>query len=102
MYGTAPAEQPFYVPPCISVPDREIHLLTHSHFKLNSLDDTQELLETSHHKITFGYDENTTSLVKDPILATAEILLSNDLDSSAGNAIDAPKDYCYEIEADEP
>jgi hypothetical protein len=49
MKGTAPAEQPFCVPPCIFVRDKELHSLTDSHFKFNSLDDTQELLNTSHH-----------------------------------------------------
>jgi hypothetical protein len=58
--------QHFYVPPFTFVPDRELDSLTDSHFKLNSLDDTKELLNTSHHKITFEYDEDTAGLVIEP------------------------------------
>jgi hypothetical protein len=41
------------------------------------------------------------SLVEELTLTTAEILLSNNSDFSAGNATIASKDYCYEIETDE-
>jgi hypothetical protein len=74
--------------------------LTDSHVKLNSLDDSQELLNNSHHKLAFDYDEDTMSLVEDPTLTTAEILLSNNSDFSAGNVPIAFEYYCYEIEAD--
>ncbi len=77
-------------------------MLTDGHFKLNSLHDTQELFDTGCHKITFEYDEDTMSLVIDPILTTAETLLLDDSDFFAGNAINASKYYCYEIEADKP
>jgi hypothetical protein len=60
------------------------------------------LLDTSHHKITFEYDEDTTSLVEDQTLTTAETFLCDNSDFSPGNAANAPKDYCYEVEADEP
>jgi hypothetical protein len=47
------------VPPCIFVPDKELDCLTSSHLKLNILDNTQEYLSYSHHKIAFDYDEDT-------------------------------------------
>ncbi len=72
-----PAEQHFCVPPCIFVPDRELDPLTDSHFKLNSLDNMQELLNISNHKIAVEYDEDTTSLAIDPTLTTVETLSSN-------------------------
>ncbi len=97
-----PAEQPFHVPPCILVPDRELDLLADSHFKLNCLDDTQELVYTSHPKLYFDYDEDTKSLVKESTLIKAVTLLSNSSDFAAGNTTIASKDCCYEIEADEP
>jgi hypothetical protein len=97
-----PAEQHFCIPPCIFVPDRELDLLTDCHVKLNDLDDTQEPLNTSHHKTTLEYDEDTTSLVIDPTLTTAETLLCNNLNFSAGNAPITLEYYCYEIEADKP
>ncbi len=50
-----------YVPPCVLIPDKELNGLTISHAKLNILDDTQEWLSTSHHKIDFGDDEDTVS-----------------------------------------
>ncbi len=81
-----PAEQHLYVPPCIFVPDRELYCLTDSHVKLNCLDDTQELLTNSHHKIAFDYDEDTMNLVEDPTLTTSEVPLPNNSDFSAGNA----------------
>ncbi len=100
-YGIAPAENSC-VPPCIFVPDKELDCLTDSHVKLNILVDTQEPFNDSHHKIAFNYDEDTMSLVEEPILATSEVSLSNNSDSSAGIASIAFEYYCYEIEADTP
>jgi hypothetical protein len=48
-----------YVPLCIFVPDKELDCLTSSQVKLNTLDDMQECLSNSHHKIAFDYDEDT-------------------------------------------
>ncbi len=48
-----------YVWPCISIPDKELDCLTNSHVELNSLDNTQECLSNSNHKIAFDYDEDT-------------------------------------------
>jgi hypothetical protein len=48
-----------YVPSCVFVPDEELDGLTNSHGKLNILDDTQECLISSHHKIAFDYGEDT-------------------------------------------
>ncbi len=42
-----------YVPPCVFALDEELDGLTNSHVKLNILDDTQECLNNSHHKIAF-------------------------------------------------
>ncbi len=50
-----------YVPLCVFVPDKELDCLTNSHFKLNTLDNTQECLSNSHHKIAFDNDEDTVS-----------------------------------------
>jgi hypothetical protein len=47
------------VPLYVCVPDREPALLTDSHNKLDILVGTQELLNTSHHRIGFEYDEDT-------------------------------------------
>ncbi len=90
------------VPPCIFVPDRELDFLTDSHVKLNILVDTQEPINDSHHKIAFDYDEDTVSLVDEPTLATSDISLSDNSDSSAGNTNIAFEYYCYEVEADAP
>ncbi len=80
----------------------ELDCLTDSHVKLNNFDDMQELLNNSHHKIAFYYDEDTMSLVEDLTLTTLEVPLSNDSDTSAGNAPIAFEYYCYDIEADTP
>jgi hypothetical protein len=50
-----------YVPHCVFVPDKELDGLTNSHVRLNTLDDMQECLSTSHHKIAFDNDEDTVS-----------------------------------------
>ena len=47
----------------VFVPDREPDFLTDGHIKLHILVDTQESLNTSHHKIAFAYDEDTVTLV---------------------------------------
>jgi hypothetical protein len=60
----------------VCVPDRKPALLTDSHDKLDILVDTQELLNTSHHRIGFEYDEDTVSLVVDPTLSTSDISVS--------------------------
>jgi hypothetical protein len=61
-------------------------LLTDSHVKLDIFVDMQEPLSTSHHKIAFEYDEDTVSFVVDLTLSTLDISVSNNPDSSAGNA----------------
>ena len=50
-----------HVPLCVFVPDKECDCMTDSHVKLNSLDDTQEYLSNSNHKIAFDYNEDTMS-----------------------------------------
>jgi hypothetical protein len=88
-----------HVPLCVFVPDVELDCLTDSHIKLNSLDDMQECLSNSNHKIAFDYEEDTMSLVEELTLDTLEVLLS---DNTAGNATIAFEYHCYEIEADVP
>jgi hypothetical protein len=48
-----------YVPPGVFVPDEELDGLTNNNDKLNILDNTQECLNDSHHKIAFDYGEDT-------------------------------------------
>jgi hypothetical protein len=81
--------------------DWEPDLLTDSHVKLDTLVDTQESLSTSHHRIAFEYDEDTVILVVDPTLSTSDISISNNSNSSAGNA-SAFEYECYEVEDDTP
>jgi hypothetical protein len=50
-----------YIPHCVFVPDKELDGLTNSHVKLNTLDNTQECLSASHHKIVFVDDKDTMS-----------------------------------------
>ncbi len=90
-----------YVPRCVFVPDKELDCLTDSHIKLNSLDDMQECLSYSNHKIAFDYNEDTVSLVVDPTLSTSDISISGNSDSSAGNA-SAFEYECYEVKDDTP
>ncbi len=52
------------------------------------------------YSLPLNYDEDTVSLVEESTLTTLEIFLSNNSDSSAGNAPIAFEYYCYEIEAD--
>jgi hypothetical protein len=90
------------VPPYIFVLDRELDFLIDIHVKLDILVDTQVLFNDSHHKIALDYDEDTISLVEEPTLSTLDISLSDNSDSSAGNASTAFEYECYEIEADTP
>jgi hypothetical protein len=76
--------------------------MTDSHVKLNSLDDTQECLSNSNHKIAFDYNKDTMSLEEELTLDTSEVLLSNNTISSAGNATIAFEYHFYEIEAGAP
>jgi hypothetical protein len=76
--------------------------MTDSHIKLNSLDDMQECLSNSNHKIAFDYNEDAMSLTGELTLDTLEVLLSNNTISSAGNVTIAFKYHCYEIEAVAP
>jgi hypothetical protein len=87
---------------CVFVPDKELDCLTDSHIKLNSLDDMQECLSNSNHKISFDFDKVTMSLVDELTLGTLEVSLSNNTISSAGDATIAVECHCYEIEADTP
>jgi hypothetical protein len=75
--------------------------VTDSHVKLYILDDTQECLNNSHHRITLGYDEDTVSLMVDPTLSTSGISVSNNSDSYTGNA-SAFEYECYEVKDDTP
>jgi hypothetical protein len=75
--------------------------LIDSHVKLDILVDTQEPLSTSHHKIAFEYDEDTVSLVVHPTLSTSDISISDNSNSSAGNA-SAFEYKCYKIEDNTP
>ncbi len=85
----------------VFVPDREPDLLTDSHVKLDILVDTQELLNTCHLRIGSEYDEDTVSLAVDPTLSTSDILISNNSNSSTGNA-STFKFECYEVKDDTP
>ncbi len=75
--------------------------MTDSHDKLDVLVDTQQLLNTSHHRIGFEYDEDTVSLVVDPTLSTSDISIFVKSNSSTGNA--STFEYeCYEVKDDTP
>jgi hypothetical protein len=91
-----------HVPLCVFVPDKELDNMTDSHDKLNSLDDMQECLSNTNHKIAFDYNEDTMSLAEELTLDTLEVSLSDNTISSAGNAPIAFEYHCYEIEADIP
>ena len=73
--------------------------MTDSHDKLDILVDTQEPLNTSHHRIGFEYDEDTVSLVVDSTLSTLDISISNNFNFSTENA-SAFKYECYEVKDD--
>ncbi len=85
----------------VFVPDRELDFLTDSHVKLDILVDTQEPFSTSHHRIAFEYDEDTVIFVVDPTLSTSDISISDNSNSSAGNAL-AFEYKCYEVKDDTP
>jgi hypothetical protein len=76
--------------------------LTDSHVELDSLDDTQEPFNNSHHKKAFNYDEDTMSSVEESTHTTLEVSLSNNSNSSARNTPIAFQYLCYDIEADTP
>jgi hypothetical protein len=76
--------------------------MTDSHNKFNSLDDTQECLSNSNHKIAFDYDKDTMSLAEELTLESSEASLSDNTISSSGNAPIAFEYHCYEIEAEAP
>jgi hypothetical protein len=86
----------------VLVPDGEPDFLTDSHVKLDILVDTQELLSTSYHRIAFDYDEDTVTLVVDPTLSTLNMFISDNSNSSAGNASTAFECERYEIKDDTP
>jgi hypothetical protein len=77
------------VTPYVFVPDRELNFLTDSHIKLDILVDMQEPFNDSNHKIALDYDKDTMSLVEEPTLSTSDIPLSDNSNSSAGNAFTA-------------
>jgi hypothetical protein len=76
--------------------------LTDSHVKIDILVDTQEPFKDSQHKVALDYDEDTMSLVEEPSLSTWDISLSDNSNSSAGNASTAFEYKYYEIDADAP
>jgi hypothetical protein len=73
--------------------------VTDSHVKLNILDNTQECLNYSHHRIALEYDEDTVSLVVDPSLFTSDTSVSDNSDYSTGNA-STFEFVCYEVKDD--
>jgi hypothetical protein len=84
------------------VPDKELDVLTDSHVKLDILVDAQEPFKNSHHKEALNYDEDTVSLVVEQSLSTLDISLSDNFNSSEGNASTAFECECYDIEDDTP
>ncbi len=76
--------------------------MTDSRIKLDILFDTQELFKNSHHKVALDYDEDTVSLVEEPTLSILDTSLSDNYDSSSGNASTSFEYECYEFEADVP
>ncbi len=99
-YRIVPVEK-LSVPVYVFVPDRELDFLTDSHVKLDTLVDTQESFSGSHHKIAFEYDEDTVILVVDSTLSTSDTSISNNSNSSTGNA--SVFEYeCYEVKDDTP
>ncbi len=46
---------------CFNLYDMNLDRVTDSHVKLNILDDTQECLNNSHHRLALEYDEDTLS-----------------------------------------
>ncbi len=97
-----PAERNLYVTPYVFIPDRELDFLIDCHVKIDILVDTQEPFKESHHKVALDYYEDTASLTEEPTLSILNISLSDNSDSSAGNASTAFEYECYKIEADTP
>jgi hypothetical protein len=95
-------QQKIHVSHLMSLFQQGTRLLNDSHIKLDILIDMQELFKDSHHKLALDYDEDTVSLMEEPTLSTLDISLSDNSDSSAGNASTAFEYKCYEIEADTP
>ena len=91
-----------YIPLCVFVPDEELDCLNDSQVKFFCLDDTQQYLSKSHHEIVFDYDKDTVSLVEEPTLSILDTSLSDNYDSSSGNASTSFEYECYEFEADVP
>ncbi len=75
--------------------------MTDSHVQLGTLVDKQESFSTSHHRMALEYDEDSMSLVVDPTLSTLDILISDNSNSSTGNAT-AFEYECYEVKDDTP
>ncbi len=75
--------------------------MTDSHVKIDTLVDTQESFSTSHHRIGLKYDEDTVSLVVDPTLSTSDISISDNSNSSTGDA-SALEYECYDVKDDTP
>jgi hypothetical protein len=86
---------------CSNSHDMNLYRVADGHVKLNILDDRQECLNNSHHRIALEYDEDTLSLVVDPTLSTLDISVPDNSDSSTGNA-SAFEYECYEVEDDTP
>ena len=61
--------------------------MTDSHVKVNNLDDTQECLSNSNHKIAFDYDKDTMSLAEELTLDTLEVSLSDNTISLLGTQL---------------
>jgi hypothetical protein len=57
-------------------------------------------LKNTHHKVVFKYDDDTVSLGEEQALSTSYILLSDNSNSSAGNASTAFEYEFYEIKVD--
>ncbi len=89
------------VPVYVFVSNKEPDCLTDSHIKLDTLVDIQKTFSTSHHRIALEYDEDAVSLVVDSTLSTTDISISDNSNSSTGNA--AAFEYeCYEVKDDTP
>jgi hypothetical protein len=86
---------------CSNSHNMNLDRVTDSHVKLNILDDMQECFNNSHHRIALEYDEDTLSLVVGPTLSTSDISVSDNSDSSTGNA-PAFEYECYEVKNDTP
>jgi hypothetical protein len=95
-------EENLCVPLYVFVPDREPYFLTDSQVKINTLVDTQEPFNSSHHRIASKYDEDTVSLVEDQTLSTSNMLIPDNSNSSTGDTSTAFECECHEIKDDTP